>query len=484
LRVLTSILAVLFASIWCSGAAPAPSARHTSPTADGELKLVVALFRHGVRAPLEGFGSHARDHAKDDWPDLVNDWHVRPGGWGELTPAGRDAAQALGGYYARYYSEKTAWPNGFKAYLWADAEDERTRETAQALARGLRGQTIEADVGFLAPGTADPLFHPFKAGCGKPDPSRLQRIVDGIKKNWKSWLSAHNNDFGKLYGILACSNKAPGCQPLSESVDDATAWTSGERASSAITWKGQFPYASSASEAFLLEFANGMSADKVGWGRVAVGRGDAGAQLRSVLALHEFYFDRTEREHYLALMQGSNLVREILDQINRKAGRTSPIEGQCPCARADGQFVGLVGHDTNLAEVGSLLQLRWVFEDKDGRLPPDTRGLPANDALPAGALVFELRQRSSDYVVRIEYVTQSLSQIRNPTSEGEPYRLPVGCRDQDGRYLSPCEMSLDRFNRLVESAVGRKNQFLSGCQNRRQVCAVTADAETAPTNDR
>src|SRR4029077_19542234 len=134
---------------------------------------------------------------------------------------------------------------------------------------------------------------------------------------WKSWLSAHNNDFGKLYGILACSNKAPGCQPLRESVDDATAWTSGERASSAITWKGQFPYASSASEAFLLEFANGMPADKVGWGRVAVAPDDARAPLRSVLALHEFYFDRTEREHYLAWLQGSNLVREISDQLNR-----------------------------------------------------------------------------------------------------------------------------------------------------------------------
>jgi hypothetical protein len=31
-----------------------------------------------VCAPLEGFGSHAKDHSKDNWPDLVTDWHVGP----------------------------------------------------------------------------------------------------------------------------------------------------------------------------------------------------------------------------------------------------------------------------------------------------------------------------------------------------------------------------------------------------------------------
>jgi hypothetical protein len=263
---------------------------------------------------------------------------------------------------------------------------------------------------------------------------------------------------------------------LDGTVDDATAWTSGGRPSSPITWKGQFPYASSASEAFLLEYANAMPAEKVGWGRVSVGPEDARAQLRRVLALHEFYFDRTEREEYLARLQGSNLVREILDQINRKAGRRSPLDGQCPCAKSDSQFVGLVGHDTNLAEVGSLLQLQWNFED--ARLPPDTRGLPANDALPAGALVFELHQRDGVYRVGIEYVAQSLSRIRNPASGGAAYRLAVGCRDANGTYQSPCELSLDRFTRLAESAIGANNPFLSSCRDGLQTCTA------ATTNER
>jgi 4-phytase/acid phosphatase len=477
LRIFTSIVAVLLVSVCCSSAALAPTARHAPSTASGELKLVVALFRHGVRAPLEGFGAHARDHSKDDWPDLVADWHVRPDGWGDLTPVGAAAAEALGAYYARTYLAN--WPNGFKAYLWADAEDERTRETAQALARGLRTSNVDAEVGFLPAGTTDPLFHPFKAGCGTPDAARLQKIAAGINRHWLLWRLARKRAFDALSAILACSSETPGCKPLDASVDEATAWKSGARPSSPVIWKGQFPYASSASEAFLLEFANDMPADKVGWGRVAVASDDARAQLRSVLALHEFYFDRTERKHYLAWLQGSNLVREILDQLNRKAGRTSPVDGQCPCAKADSQFVGLVGHDTNLAEVGSLLGLRWNFAD--ARLPPDTRGLPANDALPAGALTFELRRRGGDYFVSIAYVAQSLSRIRNPAAGGDAYRLAVACLDAHGANQSPCEMSLERFNRLAESAIGTRNPFLSTCRSGEQVC--TAASVATPSNE-
>ena len=37
----------------------------------GDLQVVVALFRHGVRAPLKGFADTAKDHSKQDWPGLA-----------------------------------------------------------------------------------------------------------------------------------------------------------------------------------------------------------------------------------------------------------------------------------------------------------------------------------------------------------------------------------------------------------------------------
>ena len=463
-------------------ASPAP-AQGNFPSADGELKLVVALFRHGVRAPLQAFATRAGDHSKGRWPDLEKDWGVGPGRWGDLTPHGIQALKALGAYYGSYYLQH-GWPQGFKAYLWADSADERTRETANALDEGLRQRPdVDVKVEFLKPaGTTDPLFHPFTAMCGTPDPKQLQQIVDGIKNHYKQWLSSFkyipgNNSLNDLYNILACNDSAKDCkQHLREVEERASVWspataTPTPTPASPIKWEGQLSYASSATEAFLLEFANGMDPKNVGWGTSV-------ASFPMLLTLHEFYFDKTERETYLAGIKGSNLVREILDQLNRSANYNAAIDGECPRAIADDQFVGLVGHDTNLANVGALLHVGWSF--KDTRLPSDILNFPANDALPGGALVFELRQRGpSDYWVDIEYVTQSLTQMRDPSSPGEPFHIQTTCRDNANHLLTPCKMTLKVFNDVVGTAIKNYDQFLSGCQDNKQVCPKPSD-QTVP----
>ena len=220
-----------------------------------------------------------------------------------------------------------------------------------------------------------------------------------------------------------------------------------------LLWKQRFAYASSASEAFLLEYANNMN--DVGWGGVD------SPKLRDMLKLHEFYFDKTDRflrednqaDDALASIEGSNLSREILDQFLRKAGRPRP--NSCPRANANSDFVGLVGHDTNLASVGALLDLHWQFDDP--KLPADTLNLPANDALPAGALVFELRQRSDGtYLVRVEYVTQSLDQMRNGPKT-DAFRLAVTGAACGGK--KPCEMKLETFQELFQKRLGSSSYF-------------------------
>jgi hypothetical protein len=180
-----------------------------------------------------------------------------------------------------------------------------------------------------------------------------------------------------------------------------------------------------------------------------------------MLQLYQFYFGKTDREPYLAKIDGSNLIREILETVRRKAGL--PING-CPHAAVDSKFVGLVGHDTNLANVGTLLKLSWTFDDS--RLPPDTLGLPANDALPAGALVFELRKGSDGHFVRVYYVTQTLSQMQNGPSD-HAVRIAVqgpACQRQPG----VCDIPLNAFDQLVTNAIGK--EFLSACVDGNQVC--------------
>lgn len=101
-----------------------------------------------------------------------------------------------------------------------------------------------------------------------------------------------------------------------------------------------------------------------------VGQSDSRPKLSDLLQLHEFYFNKTEREEYLAGLQGANLVREILEPLNRGAGKPPPT-GRCPHSEADDKFVGLVGHDTNLANLSTLLKVSWKFNNP--KLPDDTR---------------------------------------------------------------------------------------------------------------
>ena len=444
---------------------PAPSSGEKSaleaqsPAAsENELKLVVALFRHGVRAPLKPVDDpKKKPHAGASWPTLPQ-WGATQ--WGYLTLHGRDLATALGTYYAKWYTAKNAWPNGFKAYLWADT-DPRNIDTAKALAQGFQQGGIPNVPVSSSPNGRDPLFHPFQAGCGAPDQNKLEETVTNINKARQEAAQELAPMFEDLYRVLNC-NAALACLPLKTvfyNVERCTAAKdSPKKCDSPITWSetasgkpGPFPYASTASEAFLLEYANNMASNLVGWGRV-----DAAKNLLSMMQLHEKYFDFTEREPYLAEIQGSNLIREILDQMERKANQ--PTVGKCPRATPESDFVGLIGHDTNLASVNTLLKLEWKFDDKD--LPRDTFGLPANDALPAGALVFELRQRSDGYHVRIEYVTQSLEQMRNGPIV-KAFRLAVNGGPCGNKQ--PCEMPLKDFEQLVQARMGPK--FLSGCTN-------------------
>ena len=444
-----------------------PARSEEAAVADsGELELVVALFRHGVRAPLKGFADTAKDHSKEDWPGL-SDWGAAD--WGDLTEHGKLLATALGRYHAGAY--KDAWPGGFNVFLWADV-DPRTRDTAAALERGFRAAGIPDVTVASSEAKVDPLFHPFKAGCGEPDAGRLERIADRIRSHWQSWASRYQTGFHQLGDVLACRTSADCKLPLNKVIDTASSCAKPGDCEAPIAWKGRFSYGSSASEAFLLEYANGMARDRVGWGRVQAPAGrDRPWNLRTMFALHEFFFDKTERDRYIATIQASNLLREILGALSRKARR--PVEG-CPHGEEKSRFIGLVGHDTNLAGVGALLKLGWQYRDQSlpshRRFPADTIHLPDNDALPAGALVFELRRHARGYFVRVSYVTLGVAQMRD--GAGEPFRLNVNGPACRGRSRH-CEMSLEAFQSLVDEGLGDR-KFLSRCdRDGRQVCLAT-----------
>ena len=455
-------LVLLCWSLHATGQSPAPPASdppsraQTPGASEPELKLVVALFRHGVRAPLGEIDPAKGPHAREPWPTL-SQWGVK--NWGDLTPHGVNLVKALGRDYAQTYQKK--FPAGFKTFLWADNVS-RTLATAQALQDGFEADGVTAKVESRQGTGKDALFHPFEALCGTPDAARLRSIAEKITANAQAWIdSKFGAQFGELYGVLDCTGPAK-CDPLKNVKDNSAGFCAAPAngCSDPIKWQGQFPYANTASETFLLEYASKMD---VGWKRVLEPPPDETARLRRLMALHEFYFDQTQRDAYVSMIQASNLLQEIRQTLNGE---------NAPCRRIPTgyQFGALVGHDTNIAGVAALLKLSWQFTDA----PVGTRGLPDNDPLPAGALLFELSNETEGSFVRIFYAAQGLREMRNFGGESCPaFRLPVRC-EQYSVEKNGCKIPLNIFNQAVKGAIGQ--QFLSRCEGDQQVCGPTTGA--------
>jgi 4-phytase/acid phosphatase len=171
-------------------------------------------------------------------------------------------------------------------------------------------------------------------------------------------------------------------------------------------------------ENLLLEYTEGMPAAEVGWGRVDIHK------LRELLQLHTASEDITGRTGYIARAQSSNLLLHILQSM-RQAVAAQPVAGAL--GKPGDRLLILVGHDTNLANIGGALGVDWLI---DGR---------RDDTPPGGALVFELwKSRSAnEYSVRTFFQAQTLDQMRNATTlslQVPPERVPVfvpGCSKDD-----------------------------------------------------
>jgi 4-phytase/acid phosphatase len=89
----------------------------------------------------------------------------------------------------------------------------------------------------------------------------------------------------------------------------------------------------------------------------------------------------------------------------------------------DAKFIAYVGHDTNLWNLASMLDVSWT-----------QAGYQRNQTPPAGALMFEVRE-TPDKKLRVytSYVAQSIEQMRAATpltADSPPLRTPLrlpGC---------------------------------------------------------
>ncbi|PPU77551.1 histidine-type phosphatase [Xanthomonas cucurbitae] len=334
-----------------------------------QLERVVVVFRHGVRAPLQGEAA-AADYADAPWPQWSTPASL-------LTPHGRVGVQRSGAYLRQWLAQQGVLPRAGcpapgSVAVWANT-DQRTIDSGSLLAEALApGCGIVA--GHRQAGSNDPLFRPIEAGALPFDGTAAVASIMQQTGGPAALLAGHAAELQAMQHILGCTRTPCDFARMPSSLAPSTNGRG-------LALEGPIDLTSGTGEVLLLQYAEGLPLSQVGWGRATPER------LAQVSRLHALLFDIYARPHYMASRSGAPLAREVLQRFD---------DAQAP------RLSVFVGSDTHIAALSSLLGVHF-------HLP----GYGADDPPPGGALLLGLwRQADGTRVVRARYLAQSLDQLR------------------------------------------------------------------------
>ncbi|MDE1011336.1 MAG: histidine-type phosphatase [Paraburkholderia fungorum] len=419
----------------CATSSPAVRAPSVDNSAaqHWQLESVVIVSRHGVRSPTRT-KPPLQQLSPQPWPA----WSVPPG---QLTQRGAVLVEQMGRYYGAWLREQhvltaDVCPAPGQVYAWADV-DQRTRLTGDALLRGIApgcGLTASHQVSL---DKDDPVFHATESGACPLNPQQARLAIDARlgAGGLASLSSTYAATLGRMSEVLQFRS-SPSCTqalrpdqcrfealPNRVRIDD-----SGRH----MRLDGPLGIASTVSEVFLLEYAQGFTADQVAWGRIS-----GATDWQRLLQAHNAQFDLMAKTPYLAQRKGTPLLADVTAALEQASNGTH--------APAGNRIYVLGAHDTNLANLAGMLQLDWTLPDQPDNTPP------------GGALVFS-RWRdpaTSAAYITVELVYQSLQQLRDQTALSlavPPRRVPLaipGCKD--ATHGNACR--LQDFSRLVERSL-------------------------------
>jgi 4-phytase/acid phosphatase len=257
--------------------------------------------------------------------------------------------------------------------------------TAGALADGiLPGCKIE--VQSVGEGKRDPLFGGVGDGVAMQDTALGVAAVAGrLGPRLDAVVDAHRPALDLLSYVLNGTGKA--ARSIFEEPMSLAAGKSG------VGMTGPLSLASTLSEDFLLEYAEGMTGARLGWGRLNE------SNLLELMTLHATYAELTRRTPYLARTKGAYLLSYILRSLEQAAGG-KPVPGAA--GSPETALLVISGHDTNLSSLSGMLGLSWLLPSYQ-----------ADDTPPGSALIFTLwRSPGTDrFSVRLQFVAQTLDQL-------------------------------------------------------------------------
>jgi len=373
------------------------------------LDKVVVVARHGVRSPTDD-----HDYAAltgQHWPT----WNVPAG---HLTGHGYAGMVQQGKFFSEQWQQwglvvplRQGCPSLQSVSVWT-AADQRTQATGNALLDGLFpgcgipiAHTREA---------ADPLFDAIKMEISTPNTALiLQQIHQRMVANTP--LSGHYAAAVALFRQAVCAPHLASCAFLDKP------WSIRLADNGQPKLSGPVAHAASMAESIRLAYSENLPLSDVAFGHARQAK-----EVGQLLALHAAKYDLVSDTPEYARQGGSILMTQILSALTGEASRYASHLAK--------PIVIFVGHDTNIAQLQTMLGFNWQLAE-----------YPRNDIPPGGSLVFLRFHEASTgkHYIQLSFMTRSLDQWRKltPLSSRSPLLaadyFAKGCFHDEEKSLCP-----------------------------------------------
>ncbi|MFM2485655.1 histidine-type phosphatase [Celerinatantimonas yamalensis] len=387
------------------------------------LNKVVSLTRHGVRPQT--------DTAKLNKATGL-DWSKFAVPDGQLTGHGYAGMRLQGNYQLQQWqsqgltigqTKQCANPNDY--FLWS-SPSQRIKATAKAVADGMfpgcgvMPASVSAKYG--------PLFELYHLHQAHPDKAVMKQQIMA--------KMGSPEQVAKRYQASVELLKKTVCAPNSCKFLDKP-WGVHFKSTGKPELEGPGKYGATIGETVRLQYSDNLPIKDV-----AFGHGVNAKAVKSLMAIHAAEYNLALDTPEFAAHSGSLLMRQILSALTAGTTLHAQYPGDQRLARP---LVMFFGHDTNIAEIQTMLGFNWQLA-----------GYPRNDVPPGATLSFaHFSNQQGQQFVRVRFATRSLDQWRSlsPLTHRHPLLHAdlsfKGCQTTPVGTLCPIAQLVHRASRLL-----------------------------------
>ena len=417
-----------------AAACVAAQAENTTLAPEGyTLEKVTILSRHGIRAPLVGYGSALAEATPHTWTP----WKTEGG---HLTPRGGELETRLAHYMDEWFDavgliKKDSCPTTDQLLVYANSLP-RTIDTGKNFVKGAFPDCDITVHNLEEVGKMDNTFNPIvRSPVDDAFVAKAEKSIDDMLG--EGGFAKLNERLAKNYQILetvldydhsATCEKEKQCDL--EKMPNSLTFAQNKEPGT----KGPLRNGTGAADSFILQYYEGYPANEVAWGKI-----ETPEQWQAIVDLKNIYTDVLFTAPVLAKEAASPLLAFIQNSF-ADHGYQHPLIKDAQKAKV----TLLVGHDSNVASLLALLQTAPY------QLPEQYEKTPIS-----GKVLFEQwRDKDGKALLKIEYIYQTTPQLREDSElslKNPPQHLTLkleGC-PTDANGFCP----MDDFNRVADAAL-------------------------------